>query len=156
MSYFDENTPDIVLKSLFKKYDRDGSGTLAKTELLCMLRDDLGLSSDEAETYVLLVDKDASGKLSFDEFKTWLNSGEKLRNVEDNSRFYMMQKAVEMYKKYDTDATGGLDRKEFSILYSDVGGKPENLDSALQSLDKDGNSKISFYEFLKWLNWIDV
>ena len=28
------------------------------------------------------------------------------------------------------------------------------LDSALQSLDTSGDGKISFSEFLNWLNWL--
>ena len=67
-----------------------------------------------------------------------------------------MQKAVEMFKQYDTNCSGGLDRGEFSRLHADVGGSPQGLEVALQALDKDGNNKISFIEFLKWLNWIDV
>ena len=156
MSYFDKDTPDIVLKSLFDKYDIDASGSIGVSELPKLLSEDLGLSCEEAETYTLLVDKDASGKLSFDEFKSWLNSGEKLKNVNDTSRFYLMQKAVEMFKRYDLDGSGGIDRNEFQKLHIDVGGKPEGVDIALRCLDKDGNSKISFYEFLKWLNWVDV
>ena len=156
MSYFDENTPDIVLKSLFQKYDTDNSGLISMSEIPQLLRGDLGLNGDEAETYTLLLDKDASGKLSFDEFKDWLNSGEKLRNIEDSSRFYLMQKAVDMFKAYDKDQSGALDRNEFYNLHLDVGGNVNNLDSALQALDKDHNGKVSFYEFLKWLNWIDV
>lgn len=156
MSYFDEGTPDIVLKSLFAKYDSDGSGNLSISELPQLLQNDLGLSQEEAETYSLLVDKDASGKLSFDEFRAWLNSGEKFKNVNDASRFHLMHKAVEMFQKYDLDRSGGLDRNEFLKLHVEMGGQAQYVDSALNALDKDGNTKISFYEFLKWLNWIDV
>ena len=65
-SYFSKDTPDIVLRSLFTKYDRDNSGTIAVSELPQLFVEDLGLSSEEAETYTLLVDKDGSGTFSFD------------------------------------------------------------------------------------------
>ena len=45
-----------------------------------------------------------------------MNSGEKLKNINDSSRFYLMQKAVEMFKQYDTNASGALDREEFTRL----------------------------------------
>lgn len=156
MSYFESNTPDVVLKSLFKKYDSDNSGFISTSELPVFLRDDLGLSENEADIYALLVDKDANGKLNFNEFKAWLHNGGKLVNVNDSSRFYMMEKAVEMFQKYDLDKSGAVERDEFTLLLKDIGGKPDNVDIVLNALDKDGNSKISFYEFLKWLNWVDI
>jgi len=155
-SYFETDTPDIVLKSLFYKYDTDSSGLLSMNEVKTLLESDLGLTYEEAEAYTLLLDKDSSGKLSFEEFKTWLNSGEKLNNVKDESRFYMMKKSVEYFKKYDVDQSGGLNREEFAKLHADVGGTAETLDQALLALDKDNNGTISFYEVLKWLNWVDV
>lgn len=154
-SFFDENTPDIVLKSLFNKYDTDGSGSLSTKELPDLLQNDLGLSVEESEMYTLLLDKDANGRLSFDEFKKWLNSGEKLQNL-DSERYNTMYKAVEMFKKYDMDASGALECAEFSKLCVELGGQPEHAQSAMNSLDNDGNNKISFLEFMKWLNWIDV
>ncbi len=33
MTYFSNDTPTIVLKSLFTKYDKDGSGFLCQDEL---------------------------------------------------------------------------------------------------------------------------
>ncbi|XP_065643216.1 troponin C, skeletal muscle [Hydra vulgaris] len=156
MSYFDEHAPDIVIKSLFSKYDQDNSGFISMKELSNLLTDDLDLSPEQVETYVLLLDKDANGKLSFNEFKAWLKSGEKFEIVTDTSRFYIMQKAVEYYKKYDLDGSGWLDRDEFSKLHYEVGGNSQNLECALQSMDKDNNNKISFFEFLKWLNWINL
>ena len=154
-SYFDENTPDIVLKSLFQKYDKDNSGQLSMKEIPELLKNDLGLSDEEAETYTLLLDKDASGSLSFDEFKSWLTSGERLKNV-DSYRFNLMYKAVEMFKKKDVDQSGSLERDEFAKLHVEMGGDPVYLDSALNALDGDHNGKISFFEFMKWLNWIDM
>ena len=154
-SYFDENTPDIVIRSLFQKYDRDSSGQLSVKEIPELLTNDLGLSTEEADTYTLLLDKDASGSLSFDEFKSWLTSGEKLKTV-DSHRFNLMYKAVEMFKRIDADQSGSLDRTEFVKLHAEVGGRPEYLDSALNALDSDQNGKISFFEFMKWLNWIDM
>lgn len=154
-SYFDENTPDIVIRSLFQKYDRDSSGQLSVKEIPELLTNDLGLSTEEAETYTLLLDKDASGSLSFDEFKSWLTSGEKLKTV-DSDRFNLLYKAVEMFKRIDADQSGSIDRTEFAKLHAEMGGRPEYLDYALSTLDSDYNGKISFLEFMKWLNWIDM
>lgn len=42
-SFFCEDVFEIVIKSIFSKYDRDSSGCFEKSEILIMLRDDMGL-----------------------------------------------------------------------------------------------------------------
>ena len=63
---------------------------------------------------------------------------------------------MDLFRRYDTDNSQALDRKEFCKLFIDVGGKEQNLDGALKELDRDGNGRISFQEFLRWLNWIPM
>ena len=155
-SAFDPNTPDIVLKSLFLKYDKDESGKPNHHELSTLFKDDLGFNKEQADTYSLLLDRDGSSNVSFEEFKSWLNSGEKFQNINDKSRYSSLKQAVDLFRRYDTDNSQALDRKEFCKLFIDVGGKEQNLDGALKELDRDGNGRISFQEFLRWLNWIPM
>ncbi|EDO48530.1 predicted protein, partial [Nematostella vectensis] len=134
------------VKSLFTKYDKDGSGRLQKTEMMELLKVDLGLDDKQAETFLLLVDKDGSGSVSFDEFYTWIHDKNTLQNIDDKSRYHKIRKAIEMFKKYDKDASGSIDREEFKQLMHETGNKV-NIDKALKKLDKDGNGQISFTEF---------
>uniref|UniRef100_A0A194ANQ2 Putative calcium-binding protein B0563.7-like protein n=1 Tax=Pinctada fucata TaxID=50426 RepID=A0A194ANQ2_PINFU len=87
---------------------------------------------------------------------SWLKSGERFKNIDDNSRYHRLQHAVTMFQKYDKDGNSSLDRDEFRNLLLDLGEKPERLDSALAAMDTDGNGVIAFQEFLKWLNWIPL
>lgn len=155
-SVFDPNAPEIVLKSLFLKYDKDQSGQLNKSELSVLFQDDLGFTKDQSEAYALLLDKDGNAQVSFEEFHAWLKSGEKFKNIDDKTRYHKLKKAVELFNKFDVDRSQALDREEFKKLFKEVGGKPKNLDKALAELDKDGNNIISFQEFLRWLNWIPL
>lgn len=154
-SYFSASVPDIVVKSLFYKYDTDGSGRLAKKELMTLLKEDLGMEDDQAQACFMLVDKDGGGDLSFDEFIAWLRSGDGLANIDNSSRYYYIQRAIALFKKYDKDGNGTIDREEFKSLMKSLGHNDEaQYDSALKELDTSGDGKISFPEFLTWLNWL--
>jgi len=155
-TFFDPKAPAVVLKSLFLKYDKDGSGELDKSELVVLFQDDLGFNKEQSEAYALLLDKDGNGNVSFDEFNAWLKSGENFQNINDKSRYSRLKKAVNLFKKYDADNSQALDRDEFKKLFKEVGGKPNKLDAALKELDTDGNERISFQEFLRWLKWVPL
>lgn len=156
-SYFNAEVPDVVVRSLFHKYDTDGSGNLGKNEMLNLLKDDLGLKDEQARACIMLVDKDGCGEVSFNEFITWLRTENGFRNIDDRSRYYKVQKAIELFKKFDKDGNGTIDREEFKQLFQQfkAGNCDESqLDNALKSLDTSGDGQISFAEFLAWLNWL--
>ena len=155
-TFFDPSAPSVVLRSLFYKYDKDGSGQLSKEELVSLFQDDLGFTKEQSDAYSLLLDKDGNNEVSFEEFNGWLKSGEQFKNINDKSRYARLKKAVDLFKSYDKDSSGFLDRNEFKTLFQNVGGKPAKLDKALAELDKDGNNRISFQEFLRWLNWVPL
>ena len=70
-------------------------------------------------------------------------------------RFYIIQKAIELFKQYDKDGNDTIDREEFKKLMMSLNvSDDEKVDNALQTLDKGGDGKISFTEFLAWLNWL--
>ena len=154
-SYFNANVPDIVVKSLFQKYDTDGSGRLGKKEVLTLLKDDLGMKEDQAQAQYMLMDKDGGGDLSFDEVCFWLRSGQGFKNIDNSSRFCVIQKAIAEFKKYDKDGNGTIDKDEFKSLMRALGYSDESrFDDAMRALDTSGDGKISFPEFLAWLNWL--
>ena len=151
---FDENAPDIALRSLFSKYDTDLNGYLDKNELYKLLKEDLGMTEEQAEMYHHLLDKDADGQVSFDEFQRWFLSGEKFQSINNRTRYQYLRKAIEMFKKYDVDNNLAIDKKEFKKLFQESGGKGNKTEKrAMKELDTDKNNKVSFQEFLDWLNW---
>lgn len=157
-SYFDKKVPEIVLRSLFDKYDSDHNDRLDAKEFNILVSDDLGLSMEQTEAYRYLLDRDADGRVSFEEFAMWFKSGDKFKTVNDKTRYYYLKKAVEMFKVYDLDHNGAIDSKEFHKLYKDLGGKGHKKEEkkALLQIDLDHNGKVSFQEFMKWLNWVPL
>lgn len=156
-TYFNADVPEIAVKSLFRKYDADESGRLGKNEMLQLLKDDLGLKDDKAQVCIMMVDKDGSGEVSYDEFISWLRTEKGFKDIDDKSRFYRVQKAIELFKQFDSDGNGTIDREEFKKLFKQFGTNQSDesqLDRALKSVDSSEDGKISFPEFLAWLNWL--
>ena len=50
-SYFNPTVPDVAIKSLFMKYDKDNSKTLEKGEVETMLKEDYGMTPDQVKLY---------------------------------------------------------------------------------------------------------
>ena len=157
-TYLGVEAPDIVLRSVFRKYDVDNSGFLAISEVRRLLGEDLAMNKEEIEAFSLLLDKDASHKVSYDEFKAWMQSPNRAGLARDptGSKYNILLKAVEYFKQYDTDQSGALEGSEFEKLMKSIGVRDEAVAAALNGLDRDHNGKISFDEFLKWLNWIPM
>ena len=155
-SYFDKDSPMLVIRSLFQKYDTDGNGVLTEAEIFSFLDGDLGLSEEDINIYTLILDKDGDKMVTFDEFLSWFRSGEHFRLIGNRSRYSLICKAVDLFKKFDADQSETIDREEFIQLMKSLGHKTFNVDEALSALDENGDGVISFWEFLKWLNWIPM
>ena len=122
-SFFNEDTPSVVIRSLFDKYDKDGSGRLNQTEINDLLQKDLGFSKEQAKVYSMLLDKDGDQTISFEEFLDWLHSGERFKVIQDKARFHKLCKAVELFKTHDADNSNNLSKDEFkhgAILYNEA------------------------------------
>ena len=155
---FGENVPDLVLKSVFTKYDVDGNGYLTENEIRVLLVEDLGMSDAECETITLLMDEDGSNTISFEEFKEWTQGGNKAGIILNPTghRYQLLLKAAEYFRDFDVDSNGAIEGKEIIRLMQWLGISKDRTATVLDEIDKDKNGKISFYEFLKWLHWIPL
>lgn len=151
-SFFDKDTPTVVIRSLFSKYDTDGNGVLGADELGVLLKEDLGLTSEQANIYSLVIDKDGDRSVSFDEFLFWLKSGERFSNISDVSKYRQMCKAVEIFKQFDKDGSETIEKEEFRSLMSSINYGKKEIERAFTKLDKNGDGVISFFEFLAWIS----
>ena len=159
-SLFRSDVPDVVIKSIFDKYDKDGSKVLERPEILAMLGD-MGLDEKQAELCFLMIDKDGNNNVSKDEFLQWFQKGEGVKVVDDPNRFAFVQKVANTFKRYDRDGSGVIDKHGFRALLAS-GGKvwqscsDAQIDAALRVVDKDGSGTVSFSEFLSWMDKLNA
>ncbi|MES1911794.1 MAG: hypothetical protein MHM6MM_004170 [Cercozoa sp. M6MM] len=156
-NYLSEDTPLMVAKSLFAKYDKDGTGTLTTDELVDLFGDFGVQDEQQVRTFQLLMDKNANGLVNCDEFLNFVKTENRLDTLTDASRYGLLQMAVQRFQHYDTTKSGSIDASEFDQVMADVGCvDPARVAHAKQVLDKDGDGVISFPEFLEWLNWVPL
>lgn len=158
-SYFDEDAPEIALKSLFRKYDSDENEMLDRDELFSLLQDDLGLSEEQCDIYHHLLDKNGDGLISYKEFRAWLRSNERFQTITDKCRYYYLQKAIVIFQKFDTDQDMCIDKNEFHSLFVELGGANKNAEDehvTMDNMDLNQDGRISFEEFMRWLNWVPL
>ena len=150
------DVPQVVIKSIFSKYDKDGSGSLEQTEVLAMMGD-LGLDEKQAELCFMMLDKDGNNNVSEKELMDWLRAGEGYKVVDDPKRYAFVRRVADAFKKYDKDGSGVIEKEEFRALLAS-GGKAWRscddaiIEKALSVADKDGSGTVSFTEFLAWMD----
>mmetsp|Transcript_97654 Transcript_97654/g.172992 ORF Transcript_97654/g.172992 Transcript_97654/m.172992 type:complete len:164 (+) Transcript_97654:99-590(+) len=147
--------PEAVLKSYFKKYDTDGSGTIGKTEL-CSLAYDLGVHIEHEGIAFKALDTDDSGKVTFEEFARWFNdvsmfgsSGSATEVLEACDAYpEWMEWLIATFRYYDTDKTGTITAAEFQKLCEDY---PFSKPPSWKEVDADGDGQCELNEFMKWV-----
>ena len=147
-----------VLKSVFGKYDTDGSGYLNLKEfILFLIR--LGkhvnelkkVSSETASAVFALIDKNSDGKINFHEFCEWWNTGESKRyGYFAGEKKKLLRKSYDLYRKYSS-SSGGITSIQFEKMMDSL--EIEYNEEDFDSLDMDRDGTLSFEEFCCWLDW---
>jgi len=147
------------LKKLFEKYDLNKDGLIDQKEMKLLINDYVKRSShkpssEDVNYIVSHFSKDAfSHGITFHEFKRLLSM---------NSPFFKWKMLQDFYDKYDEDKNG-LDTQEFEDFMMDMSqalnlpkpGLPE-VKKFFDKVDKDHNGRISFQEFLGWIEMLET
>lgn len=155
-SYFDRNVPSVAIHSLFDKYDTKRDGKLDEREMKFFLEEIMGMDLHQSEIYFFLLDKDGDLEVSYGEFKDWLRSGERFQRLDNHPKFERVSRAFQYFKSFDTDDSGTLDREQFEAMMKYLGYHNQDMDKAFAKMDIHHNGKISFWEFMIWLNWAPI
>ena len=134
----------------FATYNFGGSGALSETELMALTSDlSQAVTLDDLSDAIDALNS-TEGDIDFDAFAAWWENAapKSVRNVIVSDWFLMRQ----LYKKYDKDDSGKLERDEVAQLVQDHGIELDQteLDTVVQMLDKDGDGLVGFDEFERW------
>lgn len=131
------------LRKRFMKLDRDGNGTIDKSEFLAIP----GISSNPLASRLMDVfDEDSDGSIDFQEFITGLSAFSGKTSRTDKLRF--------AFKIYDIDRDGYVGNGELFIVMKMMVGKnlqdeelQQIVDKTMLEADEDGDGRLSFEEF---------
>ncbi|KAJ3234966.1 hypothetical protein HDU81_000985 [Chytriomyces hyalinus] len=110
------------VRNTFAQYDRNGDGSISIDEFknLCY---EMGyhLKPEELMMDLRILDLDGSGAITYDEFIAWWKREDRFKMLQIDARTMARLKVyVDTFKKYDRDASGGIDIREFKNLYMDL------------------------------------
>ena len=100
------DTPELVLSSIFKKYDEDNSGELDFEEFSQAL-DNLGIIDEHAQRALFhLADADNGGTISIDEFIELVKGHEFDEILGNNDKLEFVYQTYRTFQEYDDDGSG--------------------------------------------------
>ena len=143
MSASANNLPkDKRLPKVFSSFDKDGSGSMDKSELKEALAN-LGvtnLTPADLEDIILSVDADKSGELSLDEFTS----------------IFGVAKLKSIFQSIDKDSSGFINSDELSSALEALGYKlpPREVSIILRKVDADASGEVSFSEFQSFFRYV--
>ncbi|GFO44021.1 calmodulin [Plakobranchus ocellatus] len=127
-------------EAAFKAADKDGSGSLDIGELRDMLRKcNCNITDSQiAEAFVYLDGPQGDRRITLEEFTKGM------QNLET-----FIAKLAELFKKFDADNSGYLEKNELRKVLECCGHKftEDEINEILRTADKSGDGKISFQEF---------
>lgn len=130
----------LVWKTVFRAFDRDGSGRVDRQELVRALK---GLGGEWTEKKVAELldhyDADARNALTFEQFLALVTGGPTLVDPE----------LVRSFRAMDLNGDGAITADELKALFDAAGvNAQEEIDAFIEEGDLDGDGQISFGEFM--------
>lgn len=146
-SLTEEQMDDV--RNLFATFDKDGKGTLTKSEAEAAIRSrNENLSDDEMNLMMRMLDIGTSGEVTFDEFlkmAALCECGEELSEVQ----------VKQLFRAFDIDGNGVLSADELKKIWNMASAgcakhaSDAEMDAMIKSIDINGDGQIDYDEFAK-------
>jgi Ca2+-binding EF-hand superfamily protein len=141
-------TEEFTIEEAFRFFDKDGSGSIDKHELVGGLRA-LGCNPTESEIEAIIEDADSKvqedGRLQFSEFAELV---EKYRKSRDEER----ETLVRAFRLFDRNGDGVIDKNELKQALTTLGFSKlteEEVDELFAEADADDSGAIDFNELVR-------
>ena len=132
-------------KEAFDLFDRDQTGLIGPNEIYSLLKN-FGNPTPKKEIDKLMADfdNDGDGKLSFDEFVTFLHQSYVTLDE--------MEAVIRAFKTFDRDNSGEIDLNEFKFILEKLGHKlPDDVVKLIFYESKlNENGKMDYNEFVNF------
>ena len=144
-----------VSRVLFDKYNTDADTGITKEGFHSLCYSMGHYLDDEAyEAAWTILDADGSSFVSYDESLAWWREDDRWAHLQLNEQ--QLQNLVqvhEYFRYFDVECSGDLDLAEFEQCYQYMvqsGYALKEFSSSLDEIDKDGNGKVNYNEFIAW------
>ena len=132
-------------KEAFDLFDRDQTGLIGPNEIYSLLKN-FGNPTPKKEIDKLMADfdNDGDGKLSFDEFVTFLHQSYVTLDE--------MEAVIRAFKTFDRDNSGEIDLNEFKFILEQLGHKlPDDVVKLIfYESNLNENGKMDYNEFVNF------
>uniref|UniRef100_A0A7S1T499 EF-hand domain-containing protein n=1 Tax=Tetraselmis chuii TaxID=63592 RepID=A0A7S1T499_9CHLO len=153
------------LKQIFDEHDKDGSGEVSVQEMKEHLKKTSGVAFSSDFTKAL--DKDGNGMITFKEYlmayyrnataadlqvmMEWVKPEMLAAPAADGPSHEQMEEFKMMFKMYDKDNDGTLDKEELMSAIKGCGFDSDEAEDMIEEFDDDKNGIFSLEEFTTML-----
>lgn len=134
----------VDIKDAFDLFDTEGTGKIDTKELKVAMRA-LGFEpkKEEIKKMIADIDKDGSGKLSYEEFLNLMTN--KMANKDPK------EEILKAFRLFDDDDTGKISFKNIKRVAKELGESitDEELQEMIDEADRDGDGEVNQEEFLR-------
>lgn len=145
-----------MVRTMFNKYDADGSGTIDHEEFTLLCREyGYPITSEEAKLAIQVLDNEGKGSITFESFQKWWRDPKRFERVKlsDEDAEYLSQ-AFASFMSFDMDGSQTIDREEFVALHQelvDLGYRMHAIQDDWDDMDRDGSGEVTFAEYVDWI-----
>jgi Ca2+-binding EF-hand superfamily protein len=145
-----------VSKIIFEKWAGSGSTFITRDQFRNLVIDyGYFLTDSELELSLKVLDQNGDGQIQYDEFLQWWNQENRFDKLKlDDTMLMVVNKASEVFRKIDNNTNGVIDAGEYKAFFDlmrESGLTEKDPDSLKMDLDKNGDGKISFNEYINYI-----